>query len=200
MDGVKKRRFFCYTQESDDMFAAEKVPLIYGRNPLNECIQILLKREDSGAITETSRRRILILTLKEYRFIDDGILKRVSDITGFDLEKLCQIVDTIHFQMEQRISKLNKMQETRNNLFFTLLTKQELAAVQTDPAERGKIRDDCENIRMRIKKLDKRYPRALLYPPNKLISELLGIPKGSVDSSLYYVRKTVRVKKVSVDS
>jgi hypothetical protein len=102
--------------------------------------------------------------------------------------------------MEQRISKLNKMQETRNNLFFTLLTKQELAAVQTDPAERGKIRDDCENIRMRIKKLDKRYPRALLYPPNKLISELLGIPKGSVDSSLYYVRKTVRVKKVSVDS
>ncbi|MFP4441585.1 MAG: hypothetical protein ACLFST_00540 [Spirochaetia bacterium] len=200
LDGVKKRRYFCYTEESDEIYAAERGSLIYGRNPLTQGIQVLLRRDDSGIITETSRRRILILTLKEYRFIDDGILKRVSDITGYDLEKLFGIIDTIHFQMEQKIGRLKKMKETRNNLFFILLTKQEQAAVQTDPAERRKLKTECENIRSRIRKLDKRYPKALLYPPNKLISELLGIPKGSVDSSLYYVRKTVRMNQHTLNN
>jgi RNA polymerase sigma factor (sigma-70 family) len=196
IDTVKKKRYYCYSEEPVISVAEPLGGLDFKvHNSLLKSINFFLRLDKDGKLTESAVRRVLILCLKEYHFVDETLLKKVSLLIDYDLEKLRQMFDTMHFMMERRQERVRKLQETRNNLYFTLLTKQEKVSLQIDPEKRTETYEMCRKIKTRLEKIDKRFPRALLYPPNKLIAEILNIPKGSVDSGLYYVRKVMRGRR-----
>ena len=60
---------------------------------------------------------------------------------------------------------------------------------EVDPVVKAELALSLCDLRRRLRTLQQAVRRVRLHPSNREIAELLQIPKGTVDTSLYWLRK-----------
>jgi hypothetical protein len=137
------------------------------------------------------RKRLLYLVMKCSWDIDEELLKKCSFALGVPEQYLFNLVELAKRKTEGSRKQIYELNAKLNTLWIRLRVLELRQETSLIKSEKDCIACSANRCRQRyIRLLEKRKRRKSLVS-NECISELLGIPKGSVDSGLFYLRKKI---------
>jgi hypothetical protein len=143
----------------------------------------------TAATLVSNPRQILILLLKSYYFVSDDFAARVAPIIGMEKETVKNLLDRLRKQRVRRDEAIRSLQERIHCQFYRCITyESRLRATSEDLACHAKMKARLERARLRLAAMKKRLAGIRMDATNQQISELLGVSKGAVDSSLHALR------------
>lgn len=135
-----------------------------------------------------SGRRLVILAMKGCLRLQRDDITTLSHVTGFCREELLTAWKQLRYYTERRLSRLQALRSRRNRIFFRVLCLQDELANREKCLQSGETHRELERQKTRLASLREQISRVRLAPSNREIAEVCQIPKGSVDSTLYYMR------------
>jgi RNA polymerase sigma factor (sigma-70 family) len=135
--------------------------------------------------------QILVLLLKSYYFLSDDFISRIAPALGMDKEKINMLVMELRDLRAEREQEIHDLRERVYAQFYRCLSFQSHATSAPPNSAREARYINC--LERGIKRLDSmRETLRTLHADasNKEIAKVLGISKGTVDASLYTVRKS----------
>lgn len=138
---------------------------------------------------DKSMRRMIFLFVKCALFVDDSTLAAAARYTELPEEWLVELISHAVSRMEHERTRLASMTEIRNTTWSRLYSIQARLAQETDPKRRDELRSALARYRQRYESIGNRISRMNVMVPNSIIAELLDVPKGTVDSGIYYLRQ-----------
>jgi hypothetical protein len=142
-----------------------------------------------GSRESTCRRRILFLALKNARHLDDSAINWIAGLTGIDEAHLTGMVERLRANLYKRELRLHKLYRRQNRLFTKIFLLQRDLLWEVDPQIKAGLALSLCELRMKLRLLQRKIRRVRLHPSNREIAELLRIPKGTIDTSLYWLRR-----------
>jgi hypothetical protein len=134
-------------------------------------------------------RQVLILLLKSYYFVSDDFAARIAPIIGMKKETVKDLLDRLRKQRVRRDEAIRNLQERIHCQFYRCITyESRLRAIPADLACHAKMKARLERARLRLAAMKKRLAGIRMDATNRQISEVLGVSKGAVDSSLHALR------------
>ncbi len=141
------------------------------------------------SIADPKKRRMIVLALKGCTGMDDRQLERVARRIGISPPWLVLQRDRLEERLRKKDPRLETLRRRRNTAFATIVQVQGELSGCIEPRRRAKLAYRLRVHRKRLETARSLIARVPLRPTNDEIALILGIPKGSVDSTLYYLRK-----------
>ncbi|MCF7929754.1 MAG: hypothetical protein K9L68_14155 [Spirochaetales bacterium] len=142
-----------------------------------------------------AQRRLVLLLLKEADRVDHDMIQNIAGASNIPARKLEQFRMEILKRMERRRSRYAHMVKRKNALYFELQMAEERLRYCETSQTKDRQRALCRDLRRQLDNLHEHINRLPLTPTHRDIATVLGIPKGSVDSGLYYIRNTFTEEK-----
>jgi hypothetical protein len=140
-------------------------------------------------------RQILLLLLKSYYFVSDDFLTRMAPSLGMELDKLYQIINNLRNLRLKRDEEIRCFRERIYCQFYRCITfEKRLNAAVEHSAHYARMESQLIRARHRLTTMRKRLAGIRLGATNQQIAEVLGIPKGTVDSNLSALRERMSRK------
>jgi hypothetical protein len=138
-------------------------------------------------------RQILILLLKSYFFVSDEFACRIAPFIGVQPEKLIELLDELRSRRFDRDQEIRKFRERLHSQYYRCIAyERRLKARSEDSAHHQRMKGQLKRARERYISMKKRYAGVNVDATNRQIAEVLGIPKGTVDSNLYAVKQKIK--------
>ncbi|MEM5948759.1 hypothetical protein WKV44_09435 [Spirochaetia bacterium 38H-sp] len=134
------------------------------------------------------RTRLFFLILREIEYLPPDYEEEIAEIMEIETDHLQYIFSELRKRRHSRIIKRQIVQKKRNalNMRILLLEKQiELASEE----EKIQLIEEIEKKKIRLKKLDRKLEKMSIRAKHSDIAEVLNIPKGTIDSGIYYIIK-----------
>jgi hypothetical protein len=132
-----------------------------------------------------SRRQILFLLLKCYYFVSDDFLTHIAPVLGRKKEDLLSVISKLRDLRTRRETEIRRLQERKYNLFYRCIAcEKTIKAVADNPVHQNLIMTKLKRNRQRLEVIKQRLSKIQLHATNRQIAEVLGIPKGTVDSAI----------------
>jgi DNA-directed RNA polymerase specialized sigma24 family protein len=138
------------------------------------------------------RRNLLLLGLKCARFLTEERIGGLSVLCGVSREGLSRHVEALKTRIEPRLSRLEDFCGRRNRAYSQIMLLESELAEEIDPARRAVLIGRLGKMDGRMKAAMARMSRIMLNPSNREIALELGLPKGTVDSGLYWLKRKLR--------
>jgi hypothetical protein len=154
--------------------------------------------EDSGKGKSEQKklpnpRQILILLLKSYFFVSEDFITRVAPSIGMSPEKLQCLIDKLRAMRFDRDEEIRDIQERLHCEYYRSLSYQKRLDAQAEgSAMRAKMTGRLERTRARYKSMKERLANIGTEASNRQIAEVLGIPKGTVDSTMHAIKQKMK--------
>jgi len=135
-------------------------------------------------------RQILLLLLKSYYFVSGEMVKHVAPLVGMESGVISAMLDEIRKMRSAREDAIHRFRDQVYSQHYRCLANQKRmsnAMPGTDYYE--KMKGYFERAEQRFHTMKKRLTGMRLEPSNRMIAEVMGIPKGTVDSGLAAVKK-----------
>ncbi|MCX7029479.1 MAG: hypothetical protein NTU62_05085 [Spirochaetes bacterium] len=147
------------------------------------------RRLASPRLRIADRRSLLFLVLKCCRRLQPEHLAAAAAATGVEPHRLADLVDRLRAGLEPAEQRLATLRERRNRAFSQArLLEAELAGrPDPGPAERLRLRLAAANRRMAA--AIERMARVRRDPTNREVARVLGVPKGTVDCGLFWLKR-----------
>ena len=130
-----------------------------------------------------SQKHIMLVLLKSFYYVSDRLVDKVAAAIGMPPEDLGEMVDTLRRLKIKKIEKLQKLANTAHCLYYRCLTYEKwLSQKNENPYLNSLFSQYLDNGRKRLAKIRKRLKSVRIVATNSDLSEVLGIPKGTVDS------------------
>jgi hypothetical protein len=154
------------------------------------------EQEDDTAFPRLSPAQILVVMLKSYYFVTDELISKAAPVIGISAEVLSGMIDKLHRRRLWREARAAKLSSRIQSLYYRRITQENrMEAVFEDKARCAAISARVEFIRQRMNRMRKRLKAMRLEATNKEVAEILGLPKGTVDSRLSLIKRKVSRKK-----
>jgi RNA polymerase sigma factor (sigma-70 family) len=135
------------------------------------------------------RRNLVILALKCLRSLTPERISALSCLTRMPEDRLAGYAASLRARTEQRERRLEAFRVRRNRAFSQARMLEEELSRETDPARRESLQGRLARTRRRMRTAIGRMSHVLLSPTNREIAEVMGVPKGTVDSGLYWLKR-----------
>jgi len=142
-----------------------------------------------GSRESTCRKRILLLALKNARQLDDNAVSWISQLTGVKEEHLIGMIERLRANLYKREIRLHKLYRRQNKIFTKIFLLQRDLLWEVDPEIKASLALSLCELRRTLRSVQRKIRRVRLHPSNREIAELLQIPKGTIDTSLYWLRR-----------
>jgi DNA-directed RNA polymerase specialized sigma24 family protein len=139
--------------------------------------------------SDADRRNFLFLVLKCSCTIDPVEAARLAGIAGVDVKRLVDLVASLREIRNRRQARLETFRFRRNKAFSQARLLETELRTEMDPLRTETLRARVSRARRRMRSAMTRMARVGLAPTNREIASLLGVPKGTVDSGLYWLKK-----------
>ncbi|MDR0411329.1 MAG: hypothetical protein LBH75_05070 [Treponema sp.] len=143
-------------------------------------------------------QQILILLLKSYAFVSDEFVEQIAssiNIEAAQLKKWISEIRAIRFKHDEEIRCLKEHIHTQ---FYRCLSfEQRLNVLSPSCSKYKKIEDYLVRGRIRLATMKKRLAGLSTSASNRLVADILGLSKGTVDSSLYAIKKKWKKWKIN---
>lgn len=138
----------------------------------------------------TARRRLLLAALRAAPHLSDDQIEQVSVLSQTDLAWLQSWIYKIRREMQPKQQKLNKLICRRSQLYSRrLLVEKELTGTE-DLEDQIRLRDLNQKLRRSQQRLQKNIQGIQIVPTHLDLAKILNLPKGTVDSCLYYLKNS----------
>ncbi len=145
------------------------------------------------------RFRLLLLLLKCSEQVSDRHIELVASISGKDIRWLKSCVNELKLLLERRKERRALLIEKRNRLYFQLRCLESEKSMAGRSPQTGSLDEKILQCSKRLRQIRKAIANVPLTACNKDIARLLSLPKGTVDSSLFYIKHSVQDKKEFLD-
>lgn len=190
-------------QEERDTFLAMEAENRYGVHLDDETSNRLcrgMSRKERGesvkpALTEKRReiraRTVLLLACKACSLLEDGHFTLIAQETGLSQGHLRELVDRIRSESAEREETVKRTGERINTLYHRLRRcRYEMRYLDSDSSRYRELQRECSTCEKRLQTARAAARRHIRSPSNRLLSRILGIPRGTVDSTLASSRMT----------
>ncbi len=152
--------------------------------------------EENGRLRDRSlRKRLLLAAMKSSVQLTPGDVEDLARLTGASLAEVKHHCEALRLLASPREARYQLLSVRRNKTFVRMQCLQE-EVQETPEGER------LDLLRFKYKKLERRFERARLEatavlrtPTHREIARTLGVPKGSVDSGIFYLRCALENRK-----
>jgi DNA-directed RNA polymerase specialized sigma24 family protein len=145
-------------------------------------------RNETGKHIKT--KEILILLLKSYSFISEDFLRRVAPVVGIEADRLRRMIDTLKKRREVHDEGIRTLKRGIHSQYYRCLAfERRLYAMDRDCPYYERTKEVLERGRKRLANMKKRLAGLRVDASNRQVAEILHIPKGTVDSTLYLIKK-----------
>jgi RNA polymerase sigma factor (sigma-70 family) len=135
------------------------------------------------------RRNFLFLVLKCVRGLDNANVPIMASLASVSVESLYDLMSSLRLAREPREHRLWRFRERRNRAFGQIrLLETELKAV-CEGQRLETLRRSLARAKQRMSNAMQRMSKIGLAPTNREIAAALGVPKGTVDSGLYWLKR-----------
>ena len=145
--------------------------------------------KNSGIIKSRShKKRILMLGLKHINTLEEKDVSEIIELSGCDSLWFKSSKQKLTESILMRVERRQKLIERKNRFFCRLYYLHEKYAAETADTEKDRISGEICKVKNRIETLAERIKKISSHPTHRDIADVMKIPKGSVDSGLYYLR------------
>ncbi|MFP4364672.1 MAG: hypothetical protein ACLFR1_12480 [Spirochaetia bacterium] len=145
------------------------------------------------------RRRLLLFGLKNTRHLTQEHVDYLEKYTEIQRNVLLHWIESLSKRIESNVVRYQMLTLRISKLYTRLYVNRYYSDIEAE--------DERERISAKLKKSisfsQERRRGVRVFPSNADISSVVGIPKGTVDSSLYYMKQTLQVlqktKKINLD-
>jgi hypothetical protein len=179
--------FFLVSQENN-FTELEKIPL-----SISESARKALRLEDNDKyLSETVKQRILYIYLIEANFIDERLKEGIIRITGYKKKWIDLCTEELKLRVQKRLDRIRIIRDRRNSAFFKFHLLQEKISFAEDENEKLELKEEISKLKQKIYKMNMTISKAPTRPTHKDIAEILGIPRGSIDSGIHYIKSSFK--------
>jgi DNA-directed RNA polymerase specialized sigma24 family protein len=139
--------------------------------------------------SDADRRNFLFLVLKCSARIDSAQVPVFARIAGVTAETLLALAGTLADMRGARERRHEMFRDRRNRSFAAIRLLETELHDETDPAKRASAEQALAKMRRRMASAMQRMSRVGCAPTNLEISRVLDVPKGTVDSGLYWLKR-----------
>lgn len=149
----------------------------------------IFKVTAEGRIGDRSaRKRMLYLVLSVAAWLPPHMIEQAAHLIDVECCSLYALIDQVQARTERRRLRLVRLSESRNTHFFRIHCLDEQLNLVCDGSTHDELVRRLVRERMRLAQTIASMNRISLCPTHKDIAEVLDVPKGSVDSGLYYLK------------
>ncbi len=191
-DKRKIERFWGMSDQLDfwDLNYESYIPQAEETVPREPHLAGILGLDHSGKIKRPSdRKRFLFWVLKYARLLDDRSLDRLSELTGYDRDWLEEIGEELKARLHPREQRLEALKARQNKAFFKARLIEKELLFEAEPEKKELLSSRLKKLKRTILLAQAQIARIPLCSTNRDIGEVLKIPKGTVDTSLYWLKK-----------
>jgi predicted transcriptional regulator with HTH domain len=169
--------YVCWRARAEEMMLTESEP------------EYFEGREEVSIPDDINRRQILFLLLKSYFFVSDEFVTRVSRTIGMNAKNVQNMIDELRKRRSEKEAEILDLRERLHCQHYRCLAYQKrMINAQPGTNFHEKMKDRLERARKRYTAMKKRLGGMRVSASNKMIADVLGIPHGTVDSSLFAVK------------
>ncbi len=157
--------------------------------PYGSTVTKILRIGKKGVIeSKPHSLRLTYLILRNSMQIDDAILHKTAKLTGTDEDELLGCVTELRRRLNKKILIYENLVNRRNKAHVRIQLLHGLLAQETDSGRCAQYVHVLTKEQSRFEKITREIGTISLVPTHKDIAEVLDVPKGSVDSGLYYLK------------
>ena len=134
-------------------------------------------------------RQVLFLLLKSYCFVTDDFVEKVARSIGMKTETIWNMIEGLRKLRSEKEDEILELRERLHCQHYRCLAYQKRmnnSLPGTDYHEKMKGR--FERARKRFNTMKRRLGGIRMGATNKMLSDLLHVPKGTIDSALYVIK------------
>jgi hypothetical protein len=139
--------------------------------------------------TPTNQWRLILLALKAAPYLNDGQLESISEYGGVELSWLQSCQRRLQTATDDRRARRERLALRRGEAFCRRLIAEDEARREVDPDRRREHESRASLYRRRLNRLSQQQKAISPVPTHRELANLLRMPKGSVDSGLYHLKK-----------
>jgi RNA polymerase sigma factor (sigma-70 family) len=139
--------------------------------------------------TDADRRHLLFLLLKCCRLLDPADAGPLAAAAGVSVRYLLDTASALRPMRQARERRLDIFRCRRNRSYTAVQLLEAECASETDPERLAALQARLERARRCMHSSSRRMARVGVSPTNREIALVLGIPKGTVDSGLYWLKR-----------
>ena len=133
--------------------------------------------------------RLVFLAVKCAWEIDEEGVECVSAAAGVGRDWLAAAIEQARRSLEPERSRVEYLVERRNACWTRLRLLETRFSAETDHYAKSRLSQTLKKEWTRFTNVRKEISSVRPIVPNSVVARILGIPKGTVDSGLYYLRK-----------
>jgi hypothetical protein len=139
--------------------------------------------------TDSDRRRFLLLLLKNMQLLDARELEAGSLLCNCPADELARLTTRLKEKLARKEKRLAALRSRRNRAFVKLSLLEEELSAAAAAAEKQRLRAGIARARATLRLAQQRLARTPRCPTNRDLAEVLNLPKGTVDTSLFWLKK-----------
>ena len=172
--------YACWRAKAEEMHVYESEP------------EYAEKRKEVAIPEDINPRQILLLLLKSYFFVSEDFVKRVTGAIGMESRP---VLDMIAELKKRRSGKEGEMLGLRERLhcqhYRCMAYQKRMQNAQKGSDYHEKMRLMFERAKKRFYTMKKRLCGMRMSASNRMIAEILGVPRGTVDSGLSAIKHRI---------
>lgn len=133
--------------------------------------------------------RLVFLAIKCAWEIEDEGIARVAASAGVGSDWLAAAVEQARRSLQSEHARVERLTQRRNASWTRIRLLEGRIAGEMDPYRRAQTAAAKEREEARYARVKEELGMLRTIVPNSVVARILGIPKGTVDSGLYYLRK-----------
>ena len=148
-----------------------------------------------------TKRRLFFLALSDPDRLDDESIAQISASTGYSADYINRCCMAVKAKVQQKRDELRRLKEKKSGCFFQILVIQEKIMYESDIEKRLWLEERVQRLRGRIERLSRKIvAKASCLVTHQDLAQVLGVSKGTVDSSIFYLKRKRNNHTVSSSS
>lgn len=179
---------FCLVSREEDFTEITKTVFQISKSA-REALQIEGTKE---ILTDTVKKRLLYIYLIEADFLDENIREEIVKITGYKKKWVEACSEKLKNRVDKRLNRIKQIENRRNSAFFNFHLLQEQFSFAANEEEKEVLNDRITKLRKKIIHMNRNISNAIVRPTHKDLADILQIPKGSIDSGIFYIKNSFK--------
>lgn len=182
-----------YAEEVAESFRPDSFVVSPEPSPIPPDQRGPFRLHSDGSIADpVLRRRFLFLALLGGANLRGDTLSRAAKLAGKEIAWFTEQVEEVNKLVAHRIARRETLRERRNECWYRMTAAEYRAGDEPVPEKREVYESRARTWKIRFNAARRDLEKLAVLPTHEDVARILGVPKGTVDSGLHYLRRFLR--------